>query len=409
VNIAIPSDGLTPADYANLVWHDLAAEIVAHLRRDGLPIPETLDEHGLAGGTRPRCIEDRERLLTDPPFISVIIPTRDRSAMLATALDSLLSCDYPRFEVVVVDNAPRTDSTRDLLEDRYRGVPHVRYVCESRPGTSAARTRGVVEAAGHIVAFTDDDVRVDRFWLDGLATGFRATENVGCVTGLTLPLELETPSQLWFEQFGGFAHGFGEVIYDLDKHRSDNPVYPFNTGSFGAGNNMAFDKSVLAAIGGFDFVLGPATPIRAGEDGDLFLRVLTQGFRLLYQPAAIVHHRHRRDYAGLKRQLYSYGMGQTGVLTRAILHQPHLVPEFVRRLPAGLHRALSPSSELNSEKKDGYPGELTHSYLRGIAVGPFAYLFSWMWWHTVGRRTADRAARDPGVATMQETAARSGT
>jgi cellulose synthase/poly-beta-1,6-N-acetylglucosamine synthase-like glycosyltransferase len=84
----------------------------------------------------------------------------------------------------------------------------VRYVREDRPGLAIAHNRGLQEVTASLVAFTDDDVQVDPGWLRELVLEFLADERVACVTGLILPMQLETPSQAWIEQFGGFGKGF---------------------------------------------------------------------------------------------------------------------------------------------------------------------------------------------------------
>ena len=79
-----------------------------------------------------------------------------------------------------------------------------------------------------------------------LAQGFAATDNVGCVTGLTLPLEIETAAQMWFEQYAGFSKGFERRIFDMGEHRPKSSLYPYHAGMFGSGNNMAFRAAALS-------------------------------------------------------------------------------------------------------------------------------------------------------------------
>ncbi len=98
---------------------------------------------------------------------------------------------YRPFEVVVVDNAPSSEATREAVLAEYGGDSRVRYVREPRPGLSCARNRGLEEAAADIVAFTDDDVIVDRWWLDGIWRGFQAAPEVACVTGLIATAQIE--------------------------------------------------------------------------------------------------------------------------------------------------------------------------------------------------------------------------
>src|SRR5699024_2962213 len=99
------------------------------------------------------------------PRISVAVCTRDRTSDLASCLEALTRLDPPPFEIVVVDNAPSSDATFQLVRERF---PDVYYVCEPRPGLDHARNRAVDETEGEIIAFTDDDAVVDRDWLQAL-------------------------------------------------------------------------------------------------------------------------------------------------------------------------------------------------------------------------------------------------
>ena len=66
---------------------------------------------------------------------------------------------------------------------------------------------------------------------------------------------------------------------------------------------------MLRRMGGFDPAIGPGTPTRSGEDLWLFMRLAQEGYVLGFEPASLVHHTHRRDMDGLRRQIYSYGVG----------------------------------------------------------------------------------------------------
>jgi GT2 family glycosyltransferase len=234
--------------------------------------------------------------VADGPLVSVIVATRDRPESLRTCLDALLRLTYPRREIIVVDNAPTSNATMDLVTGAFGHMPHLRYTREDRPGLGRAHNHGLGLARGEMVAMTDDDVVPDPEWLTELVRAFAVDERVGCVTGLILPYELETPAQLWFEQYGGFGRGFNRRVFDLSEHRPADRLYPLTAGKFGAGANMAFRTHVLRSIGGFDPTLGPGTPTLGGEDIDAFFRVITAGYQLAYEPGAFVYHVHRREY-----------------------------------------------------------------------------------------------------------------
>ena len=145
------------------------------------------------------------------PLATIVIATRERPDRLACCLESVEALRYPRLEVVVVDNDPVTYVTAELIKERY--ADRVRYVREPVRGLAAAHNRGVAEALGEIIAFTDDDVVIDPRWLTALAAGFtgadgRSDPRIGCVTGLILPAELRTRTQVMLEAHGGFTKGF---------------------------------------------------------------------------------------------------------------------------------------------------------------------------------------------------------
>ncbi|HSD78534.1 MAG TPA: glycosyltransferase, partial [Solirubrobacteraceae bacterium] len=242
----------------------------------------------------------------DPP-VAVVVCTRDRTDQLRACLDSLLALRTPAAEILVVDNAPSDDRTRRLCD----GYP-VRYVLEPLPGQTRARNRGIVETGAAVVAFTDDDCVVDAGWLDGLGEAFR-DPLVMAVTGYTGPLELEHHAQYLFELHGGFDRHPEPVLFDPLK---TDPI--IGAATAGAGANMMFRREVFRAVGLFAEDLGPGTPARAGDDKDAFYRVLAAGYRIGYDPARIVWHRHRGDWDALRRALEDYGVAEFAFTARAL-------------------------------------------------------------------------------------------
>lgn len=374
IELDLIDGGVDPDTVAAAVGATLSDAVAAHRRADGLP-PAPITPAGFDDGPEPpRCARDRAAFLADAPRLTVIIPSRDRADRLEGCLRSILACEYPRdrFEVLVVDNAPASDDTRRLVAEVF-AADGVRYVREDAPGSASARNAGLAAGGAEIVVFTDDDVRVDRHWLTETARGF-SVDGADCVTGLLVPLELETPAQVWFEEYGGFSRGYAQRIFDLGEHRpADVPLYPYSAGIFGTGNNMAFRRSVLTDIGDFDPALGNGTPALGGVDSEVLLRTILTGHRIVYQPTSLVWHRHRRDYAGLHRQVWSYGTGLTAYLLKTVLQQPWIAADFARKIPRGLTFALDPRSAKNEHKRASYPRELTRAEVRGMLYGPVAY------------------------------------
>lgn len=362
--------------HAPAVWATLGSTIDAHLASDRAdPVDEVI----------PVCVRHRRNVLAGARPITVIVATRDRPASLRRCLESLLRMDYPCFDILVVDNDPPTDETADLIAECF--AQQVRYVRENRRGLASAHNCGLEAADGEIVAFVDDDVLVDRHWLTGIAEGFATTPDVGCVTGLILPEQLSTPAQLLLERHGGFDKGFDARVFDMGRHRPEDPLFPFTAGKFGSGANMAFDTGILRRLGGFDAATGVGTYARGGDDLAAFFRVVVAGHALVYQPSAVVWHRHHQDTAALRNQAYGYGVGLGAFLTSAVVHEPKMLAALLRRAPKGVAYAFASSSHRNRGRYDGWPRELARLEKRGLLSGPAAYAVSR--WRT--RRAVARA------------------
>jgi glycosyltransferase involved in cell wall biosynthesis len=308
--------------------------------------------------------------------LSVVVPTRDRPEQVGTCIASLLATGYPFAEIVVVDNAPTSDDTARLLAERFSGRPEIRYLREETPGTSRARNRGWRATSSDIVAFLDDDLFIDREWASAIVRPFVDDERVGCATGLVIAAELETRAQVLMEEYGGFAKGYAPRVFDVNAPRSRRDLFPFAAGAFGTGASMAFRRSVLDRVGGFDPALGGGTWALGGEDLAAFVDVLLDGWRLAYEPRAIVRHFHRRRMRDLQRQLFGYGCGLSAYLTRTAVRHPGQLASMVRRTIPGLGRLLDPRSPKNARKGRDYPTRLTLLELAGFAWGPFAYACS---------------------------------
>lgn len=374
VDFTFAAAELVPEEYVARIWQFLGQQINEHLREDGLPEVAQLTAEGIVSQSLPACLAERAEFLKRAPFVSVVVSTRDRADRLARCLRALLAQQYPDYEVIVVDNAPSTSATADLMQQTYANEAKVRYVREDRAGLSWGRNRGILEARSQIVVFTDDDVVVDAHWLSGLIKGFEVAENVACVTSLLLPLEMETPAQMLLEEFGGFNKGYRRRIFDRKHGGEDIPLYPFTAGRFGTGGGMAFTTTFLKEAGNFDPALGNGSPAGAGEDLVAFFYVIMRGYRLVYEPSSLVYHEHHRDYAKLRKQLYYYGVCITAYLTKVILHNPLLLFQILIRIPKGLSFILSSRSEKNQKKSTHFPKELTDLERKGMLRGPYLYL-----------------------------------
>lgn len=245
------------------------------------------------------------------PTLTIAVCTRDRPVDLRLCLESIARLDYPNLEVLVVDNAAADNATRDLVVTTF---PWVNYIAEARPGLSWARNRAIRQASGEIIAFTDDDVIVDQGWARGLGAVYAADPLVMAVTGLVVPDELATRAQYQFELYDGFGRGFVRKWCQIQGGQANAAFFHGGTGGLGTGANMSFRRIVFDRIGYFDTALGAGTLSRGGEDLEMFFRIIKEGHLLVYEPRAIVRHRHRRDDEALAGQITDWGLASTAYL-----------------------------------------------------------------------------------------------
>jgi hypothetical protein len=219
------------------------------------------------------------------------------------------------------------------------------------------------------------------------------------VTGNVLPAELETWAQYLFELYGGLGRGFERRTFDrawFDQFRSAVPTW-----RLGATANAAFRAEVFSdpRMGLFDETLGAGTPTGCSEDTFLFYRVLKAGYTIAYEPAAYVWHRHRREMAALRHQIYNYSKG-------------HVAYHLLTYLKEGDRRALVrlginlPQIYMKRFKdrllgQSEYPLALLLTEIAGSLLGP------WSLW--MSRRRVSRVGpSEPYVPVSQRSAEKAG-
>ncbi|MDY7012784.1 MAG: glycosyltransferase, partial [Cyanobacteriota bacterium] len=346
------------------------------LEQHSYAIIDRLLQNGLATAPNPAGLR-LEDLFNVPlpeiqgelPLVTVAVCTRDRSADLARCLEALTQLDYPHLDLLVVDNAPTSNATEELVKTHY---PNVRYVCEPRPGLDWARNRAIIEAKGEILAYTDDDVIVDPGWVKALARVFVENSEVMAVTGLVVPYEMETESQVLFELYGGFGRGFERQWYRAHPD-SKMPWEWLGAGQFGTGANMAYRRSIFDAIGPFDPALDVGTVTNGGGDLEMFFRVLKEGHTLVYEPEAFVRHRHRRDYAKLKTQIANNSIGLFSYGVRSLQNYPEERLSFLKLFIWWVVYWNLRRLWIAFKHPTGFPRDLIQAELGGCFIGLTRY------------------------------------
>ena len=223
--------------------------------------------------------------------ISIIICSYNRSRRLHDLLRQIMEQEAPpglTWETVVVDNNS-TDSTAGMVRQFIQDHPrhNIQYVFEPAQGLSHARNRGVAEARGGLLVFTDDDVRLEKGWLAAIAELISQRDYQG-FGGKIIPV---LPSNIpnWLVLKGPFALTKGGVIVG---HNLGDEVREYKEGmQRPIGANMFFRREAFEKFGRFRTDLGKrGDEIHFGEDVEFCSRLITGGARLLYVPRAVVYH-----------------------------------------------------------------------------------------------------------------------
>ncbi len=222
---------------------------------------------------------------TDPdwPRISVIVCAYNSECTLHSCFAGLHELEYPDYEVIVVNDGS-TDRTDEITE-----TYGFRLISTENQGLANARNEGLHAATGEIVAYIDADARPDPHWLAHLATAFLKSSHAG-IGGPNIP-----------------PPGDGETA-ECVASAPGGPIHVLLSDEIAEhipGCNMAFWKSSLLAIGGFD----PQYRI-AGDDVDICWRLQQQGWTVGFSPGAVVWHHRRDSITGYLKQQHQYGKAE---------------------------------------------------------------------------------------------------
>ena len=228
----------------------------------------------------------------------------------------------------------------------------------------------MAETETEIVAWIDDDEVADEHWVSELVRGFHLTPEAGAVSGVMVPAELETQSQMWFELYGGHnkGRGFDADVFSSDATCAQSPLLPLP--GFGTGGNFAIRRTTYERLGRFDPALGAGTRAMGSEDTRAFTEVLLGGESIRYQPTAVTRHFHRRDPAAFSRQLYGYGVGLTAFYTSLVLDRWSVVGDLVRLAPQAWRVMTDPTGPRLAGLGEEFPTEVLRLHRRAFYGDP---------------------------------------
>jgi glycosyltransferase involved in cell wall biosynthesis len=277
--------------------------------------------------------------------VTVIISTKNRLQKLGDCLRSIKNCELSQFDLIVVDgSSPNINSEVEKLVESFGG----RYVYEKKSGISLSKNIAIRLSKANILFFVDDDCLLKKGSLENLVKNYD-NPNIMCVTGRIILAQ----NNVQMEELADQDKGSDRREYSLakkplkslslirnmmrlmiiDDHASDfhsksslreNAPVPWVIGS---GSNMSFRRTFFDLAGGFNENLGTGTNAKGGEDLDMFIRTLLNGFEIVYEPHAIVYHNQRHQP---KQVFFDYGKGG-GSLMIMYVHIPFFATQLFGR------------------------------------------------------------------------------
>lgn len=261
--------------------------------------------------------------------ISVIVPTRNRAALLDRTINSLLSqsLSKEKFEVLVVDNGS-TDDTKAVC-NKYAALLNLKYIYAPKPGLHEGRHAGFKAASSDYLTFCDDDIEAFPSWLETIVNVFNTNKAVALVGGKNYPKYESAPPD-WIIQEWTRGNEYGKILSALsildfgEEIKEISPGYVF-------GCNFSIRKSVLQQCEGFHPDGMPFELIRFRGDGETYVSkyIHDSGMKALYHPGASVYHfvsSDRMTEAYFKKRYYIQGVSDAYTFLR---NQTNEVKSFV--------------------------------------------------------------------------------
>jgi glycosyltransferase involved in cell wall biosynthesis len=255
----------------------------------------------------------------EEPFVSIVVPVKNNESTVKSCVSSLLNLSYNNYEIIIIDDGS-TDRTRDILEE-YQSNEKIKIIAIPGSGPSVARNLGMQHTSerSEYVAFTDGDCIVDKNWLTELLRpfiydidGIGDRERIAGVGGRQESPPDETSFGRYVMEFMkhiGFITDYmkvGSKIYAVEH----NPTC-----------NVLFRKRAIFEVGGFKAGLWP------GEDVELDYRLRKRGYKLYFNPSAVVYHYRPNKLHKFVKMMFSYGRVQAILVKMyGVFRKIHIVP-----------------------------------------------------------------------------------
>ena len=230
--------------------------------------------------------------MENKPFVSIVIPTTGHVKFIKGLVESVNKLDYPKekYELILIG-----DEETELLNISSKKANDygIKTVVKYEPfAAGKKRNIGVELANGDIIAFTDDDTILREDWLNNAVKHLNDNTNYVGVGGPNFtPREGLPFAKAVGRIFGSkFLFSFRYTIgHAKPKEIEHNPTC-----------NYIIKKEVFETVK-FHNTLWP------GEDAEFDIRLIKNGFKILYAPNVVVWHHRRSRPLPFLRQMFNYG------------------------------------------------------------------------------------------------------
>jgi glycosyltransferase involved in cell wall biosynthesis len=249
--------------------------------------------------------------------IDVIIPTRNRGALVTRTLRSLQGSSVQDFQVWIVDQSENTE-TAVAVAPFLAKDGRFTLVRSATKGANVARNVGLTASSAPIIVFTDDDCRVSEDWLENYLQEYETYPAVASIFGRIVPGEMPVDPQLDAQLNRVDAQHLQKILPMAKKEEDERQLFEgnrFNLG-FGHGANMSFRRSTFNLYGVFDEFLGSGNVLGSWEERDIGYRILSKGGQILYAPGAVVFHDHWREWSAIKKSIKDYAIGTGAAVSK---------------------------------------------------------------------------------------------